>query len=511
LAIIAHVDHGKTTLADALLHKAGVFGGKKDRVGDERSLDQLQDEKERGITIQSAAVRLHYQVSRNLLAGNEKPRQPPPLAAATETGEESVAVDLYVGRIPPGSTKEDAVQHLEELGYSNVAISHWSPRRAYAWVRVTTHSRTTTTADNTKLVQSREGDEDEIWAIEVLGDAPMKCLQVTCQDQAVAMPKISTTTTKEGLHVGQATWAAMGDVIIQAPTAAATVKQARAAVAQECLAFLDRQLDDHQTECKDNSISATVDSEAAEGKHETTGDMTADDGMASLIVNLIDSPGHVEFNGEVAAALRLSDGALLVVDAVEGTAVQTQEVLAQALKEGVRPLLFINKVDRLFLEMKMSPKEAYDRIQKVVKDVNSFIQVHQRTEFSDQRVSFLDGTVCMGSGYFGWSCSIDTFLPYFQNEEMKKDVIRRSLVKRENFIKHILVPVRKMHLASGALVSPSSQQNTDPAETNLERVNNLLSKILGGPEVKLVDGEDPSPKKLLKKAMMKCTRGGRYC
>ncbi|KAG2443951.1 hypothetical protein HXX76_002290 [Chlamydomonas incerta] len=88
------------------------------------------------------------------------------------------------------------------------------------------------------------------------------------------------------------------------------------------------------------------------------------------LINLIDSPGHVDFCSEVSTAARLSDGGLVVVDAVEGVCIQTHAVLRQAYEERVRPVLMINKLDRLILELRLSPEEAYGRLRDIVTHAN---------------------------------------------------------------------------------------------------------------------------------------------
>jgi elongation factor 2 len=99
------------------------------------------------------------------------------------------------------------------------------------------------------------------------------------------------------------------------------------------------------------------------------------------VINLVDTPGHVDFTGKVTRSLRMIDGAIVVVDAVEGVMTQTETVLRQALEERVRPLLFINKVDRLIKELKMGPDEIKQRFIEIIKEVNSLIETYAEPEF----------------------------------------------------------------------------------------------------------------------------------
>jgi len=225
-----------------------------------------------------------------------------------------------------------------------------------------------------------------------------------------------------------------------------------------------------------------------------------------MVINLIDSPGHIEFNAEVTAALRLSDGALVVVDAVEGKSAQTDNVLRQALREGVVPVLMINKVDRLFIDKQLSPKEAYDCMAQIIEDVNRFIAAHQLSHFPDLRVSFEAGSVCFGSGYFQWSCSIDTFLSGFVKDGASDEELgaaRKSLAKRENFIKHIIRPIVQMHRACGVLASRTGEEPS--MSDNVVKVTEAIKTFKGATRIRLLDeGEDPNavhPRKFLKTAM----------
>jgi len=127
------------------------------------------------------------------------------------------------------------------------------------------------------------------------------------------------------------------------------------------------------------------------------------------LINLIDTPGHVDFGGDVTRAMRAVDGALVVVDAVEGAMPQTETVLRQALREGVKPTLFINKVDRLISELQEGPQEMQERLLSVIRDVNELIRgmTEEMDDIDDDwTVGVEDGTVGFGSALYKWGVSM---------------------------------------------------------------------------------------------------------
>ncbi len=125
-----------------------------------------------------------------------------------------------------------------------------------------------------------------------------------------------------------------------------------------------------------------------------------------FLINLIDTPGHVDFGGDVTRAMRAVDGAVVVVDAVEGAMPQTETVLRQAIREGVKPVLFINKVDRLINELQEGPQELQSRLVDVIEEVNDLIRQVDEDKYKDGwRVKVEDGSVAFGSALYNWAIS----------------------------------------------------------------------------------------------------------
>ena len=125
------------------------------------------------------------------------------------------------------------------------------------------------------------------------------------------------------------------------------------------------------------------------------------------LINLIDTPGHVDFGGDVTRAMRAVDGAVVVIDAVEGTMPQTETVLRQALKEHVKPVLFINKVDRLINELQVDSQEMQIRLGKLIDHVNKLIKgMNEDLYKAGWKVDASAGTVAFGSALYNWAISV---------------------------------------------------------------------------------------------------------
>lgn len=141
------------------------------------------------------------------------------------------------------------------------------------------------------------------------------------------------------------------------------------------------------------------------------------DDKCSYLINLIDSPGHVDFSSEVTAALRVTDGALVVVDCVEGVCVQTETVLRQAISERIIPVLFMNKLDRAFLELNADEEEIYATFRKNIEDVNVCIATYQEEDLlGDLCVHPENGQVGFGSGLHAWGFTLRDFAQIYSSK-----------------------------------------------------------------------------------------------
>ncbi|MEK9730297.1 MAG: elongation factor EF-2 [Candidatus Poseidoniales archaeon] len=138
------------------------------------------------------------------------------------------------------------------------------------------------------------------------------------------------------------------------------------------------------------------------------------------LINLIDTPGHVDFGGDVTRAMRAVDGCFILACAVEGPMPQTETVVRQALKEKVKPVLFINKVDRLINELQVTPEDMMERFKGTIQKVNKLIKQFAPGEFKKEwQVDVASGTVAFGSAYHNWGITV----PYMQKSGISfKDI-----------------------------------------------------------------------------------------
>jgi elongation factor 2 len=133
------------------------------------------------------------------------------------------------------------------------------------------------------------------------------------------------------------------------------------------------------------------------------------------LINLIDTPGHVDFGGDVTRAMRAVDGCFILACAVEGPMPQTETVVRQALKEKVKPVLFINKVDRLINELQITPEDMMERFKGTITKVNKLIrQFAPEEKKKEWQVSVADGTVAFGSAYHNWGITV----PYMKKSKI---------------------------------------------------------------------------------------------
>ena len=192
----------------------------------------------------------------------------------------------------------------------------------------------------------------------------------------------------------------------------------------------------------------------------------------NYLINLIDTPGHVDFGGDVTRAMRAVDGCIIVVCAVEGAMPQTETVIRQAIREKVRPVLFINKVDRLINELRVTPEEMQNRFIKIINRFNELLDRVIDEDFKGKwNVKVEDGSVAFGSAFHNWAVSVPrmkkTNLGFKDVYNYCKDNDQKALAKRspihevvlDMVIAHLPPPnvaqkYRIPHIWRGDLTSP---------------------------------------------------------
>merc|ERR1712168_269206 len=172
--------------------------------------------------------------------------------------------------------------------------------------------------------------------------------------------------------------------------------------------FTDTRKDEQERAITIKSTAITMYYELSE---EDMGMIKQERDGTSFLINLIDSPGHVDFSSEVTAALRVTDGALVVVDCVSGVCVQTETVLRQAIAERIRPVLMMNKMDRALLELQLEMEDMYQTFNRIVENVNVIVATYADDDgpMGNIQVRPDNGTVGFGSGLHGWGFTLKEF------------------------------------------------------------------------------------------------------
>jgi len=203
------------------------------------------------------------------------------------------------------------------------------------------------------------------------------------------------------------------------------------------------------------------------------------------LINLIDTPGHVDFGGDVTRAMRAVDGAVVVVCAVEGIMPQTETVLRQALKENVRPVLFINKVDRLINELKLDSVELQQRFVKIIASANKLISNMAPEELKKKwLVKVEDGSVAFGSAYHNWAINVDIMqktginfndILDYCNEERQKELAEKVPLS------DVLLGMVVEHLPSPNVSQPYRVPSIWPGDIESEEGQGMVNTDPDGP------------------------------
>ena len=200
------------------------------------------------------------------------------------------------------------------------------------------------------------------------------------------------------------------------------------------------------------------------------------------LINLIDTPGHVDFGGDVTRAMRAVDGCFILACAVEGPMPQTETVVRQALKEKVKPVLFINKVDRLINELKVTPEDMLKRFEETIIKVNKLIrQFAPEEKKKEWQVSVLDGTVAFGSAYHNWGITI----PYMKKSGVSMTEIFEFCNNEDQKTLAQKAPVHEVLLDMAVTKLPG------PVEAQPYRIPNIWTGDLETPIGKAMMNCDP--------------------
>lgn len=214
------------------------------------------------------------------------------------------------------------------------------------------------------------------------------------------------------------------------------------------------------------------------------------------LINLIDTPGHVDFGGDVTRAMRAVDGVIVVVDAVEGVMPQTETVLRQALRENVKPVLFVNKVDRLIKELELTAEQMQERLVKVITEVNKLIKSMRPEKYKEWMLKVEEGSVAFGSALYKWAVSVPAmketgvgFKEVYEyikagnvKELSKKSPLHRVVL--DMVIKHMPSPIEAQKERIQVIWKGDLNSNIGKAMTNCDPkgpIALMITKIVADP------------------------------
>ena len=249
---------------------------------------------------------------------------------------------------------------------------------------------------------------------------------------------------------------------------------AGAGMMSEELAGKSRVLDFDEQE---SARGITINAASASMVHNVSG--------TDFLINLIDTPGHVDFGGDVTRAMRAVDGCFILTCAVEGAMPQTETVVRQALKEKVKPVLFINKVDRLINELQVTPEDMLERFKTQITKVNNLIRQFAPDEYKKEwQVSVSDGTVAFGSAYHNWGITV----PYMQKSGISfKEIFeychneeQRELSKKAP-VHEVLLDMAVSQLPSPVVAQPYRIPNIWTGDLDSELGKSMISCDPDGP------------------------------
>jgi len=263
----------------------------------------------------------------------------------------------------------------------------------------------------------------------------------------------------------------------------------------------------------------------------------------SHLLNILDTPGHVNFVDEVAASLRLVDGVVLVVDVVEGVQINTEQIIRYAVLEDLPLTLVVNKMDRLILELKLPPSDAYFKLKHVIEEVNTVMENALPGQGEKRRLSPEKGNVAFASSSMGWCFTLPSFAKMYAESypdvnardlsvRLWGDIFfnpkRRSFTRKgteerskRTFVNFVLEPIYKLYshtigespqdlkatLATLGIQLKPSQYKTDAKDL----LKMVCEQFFGGPEglVDMIVEHIPSPLEGAKKKLDRYYTGPR--